>query len=85
LAFCYQLFAAGAPWKWISHIFLPSAAENDFLKFKGRGLFKFSKKYSAAKHYTDIYRLVLVLTHLSFSLGSPFKVKDYRITGQICN
>jgi hypothetical protein len=30
------------------------------LKFKGRGPFKFSKKYPAAKHYTDIYQLVLL-------------------------
>ncbi len=34
LAFHYQLFAAGAPWKWISHIFLPDAADNDFLNLK---------------------------------------------------
>jgi hypothetical protein len=37
-----------------------------FLKCKGQGPFKFSKKCPAAKHYTDIYRLVLLLTHLSF-------------------
>ncbi len=42
-----------------------------FLKFKGRGPFKFSKKYPAAKHYTDIYRLVLLLTHLSFRWTVP--------------
>jgi hypothetical protein len=50
--------------------FLSEAAENDFwnnfLKYKGRGPFKFSKEYPAAKHYTDIYRFVLLLTHLSY-------------------
>jgi hypothetical protein len=41
------------------------------LKFKGRGPFKFSKKYPAAKHYTNIYRLVLLLTQLSFRWTVP--------------
>jgi hypothetical protein len=52
---------------------LSLAAENAFLKFKERGPFKFSKKYPAAKHYTDIYRLVLLLTHLSFRWTVPLK------------
>jgi hypothetical protein len=43
------------------------------LKFKGRGPFKFSKKYPAAKHHTNIYLLVLLLTHLSFRWTVPFK------------
>jgi hypothetical protein len=47
------------------------AAENDFFKFKGRGPFKVSKKYPAAKHYTAIYRLVLLLTRLSFRWTVP--------------
>ncbi len=51
--------------------FLYQAAENDFLKFKGKGHFKFSKRYPAAKHYTDIYRFVLLLTHLSFGWTVP--------------
>jgi hypothetical protein len=42
------------------------------LKFKGRGPLKFSKKCPATKHYTDIYRLVLLLTHLSFRWTVPF-------------
>jgi hypothetical protein len=50
---------------------LSYAAENDFLKFKGRGPLKFSKKYPAAKHYTDIYQLVLLLTHLNFRWTVP--------------
>jgi hypothetical protein len=50
---------------------LSKAAENDFLKFKGRGPFKFSKKYPANKHYIDIYRLVLLLTHLCFRWTVP--------------
>jgi hypothetical protein len=37
--------------------FLVLSPENDFFKFKGWGPFKFSKKYPAAKHYIDIYRL----------------------------
>ncbi len=51
--------------------FVAQAAENNFLKFKGRGPFKFSKKYPAAKHYTDVYRLVLLMTHLSLCWTVP--------------
>jgi hypothetical protein len=50
---------------------LSQAAENDIFKFKGRGPFKFKKKYPAAKHYTNIYRLVLLLTQLSFRWTVP--------------
>jgi hypothetical protein len=53
------------------HFFLSSVAETSFLQFQGLGPFKFSKKYSAAKHYTDINRLVLLLTHLSFRWTVP--------------
>jgi hypothetical protein len=54
-----------------------------FLKFKGRGPFKFSKKYPAAKHYTDIYRLVLLLTHLSFCWTVPLSLCITAISIQI--
>jgi hypothetical protein len=69
----FQLLAicSGSPMEMEKPHFLSSATENVFLKFKGRGPFKFSKKYLAAKHYTDIYRLVLLLTHLSFRWTGP--------------
>jgi hypothetical protein len=44
-----------------------------FFIFKGRGSFKFSIKYLVAKHYTYIYWLVLLLTHLSFCWTVPLK------------
>jgi hypothetical protein len=53
------------------HFLSQAAKKTIFLKFIGRGPFKLSKKYPAAKHYTDIYRLVLLLTHLSFRLTVP--------------
>jgi hypothetical protein len=72
LAFRYQLFVVEAPWKWMSHIFVLSRWKF-FWQFKDRSPFKFSKKYPAAKHYTDIYRLVLLLTHLSFRWTVPLR------------
>jgi hypothetical protein len=71
IGFRSQLFAAGTPSKWMSQIFLSKAADNGFLQFKRQQPFKFSKNYPAAKHYTDIYRLVLLLTHLSFRWTIP--------------
>ncbi len=49
------------------------------MKVKGPGPFKFSKKYPAAKHYTDIYRLVLILTYLSFRWTVPLMGQSNKI------
>ncbi len=71
IGFLLSAICSGSPMKLDKLHFLSQAAENDFLKFKRRGPFQFSKKYPAAKHYTDIYRLELLLTHLSFRLTVP--------------
>ncbi len=78
LAFRYQLFAAGAPWrkkKWISHIFCLKPLKTIFWNLKNEVPLNFQKKYPAAKHYTNIYRLVLLLTHLSFRWTVPLNCK----------
>ncbi len=61
------------------HFFVLSCWKQFFILFKGRGPFKFSKKYPAATQYTDIYRLVLLLTHLSFRWTLPLKRSLYCI------
>ncbi len=73
IGFPLSAICSGSPMKmdWL-HFFVLSRWKR-FLKFKGRGPFKFSKKYPAAKHYTDIYRLVLPLTHLSFHWTATLK------------
>ncbi len=57
--------------------FLLSAAESDFFKFKGQVPFKLKKKYPAAKHYTDFYRLELLFTHLSFRWTVPLMFNPF--------
>ncbi len=47
------------------------------MKFKERGPFKYSKKYPAAKHYTDIYGLILLFTHLSFRWTVPLRWRHF--------
>jgi hypothetical protein len=56
------------------HVFVLSTWKC-FLQFNGRGYIQFIKKYPVAKHYTDIYRLVLLLTHLGFRWTVPLEYK----------
>jgi hypothetical protein len=68
-AFCYQLFAAGALWIWISHNWLKLA----FLLFKEQVPFKFEINMSAIQCQMKAYRLIPLYTpvksHLTIPLG----------------
>jgi hypothetical protein len=66
LAHQYKKFAADATLTLQNQFTMPLPAETGFIKFNGWCPFKFEKKISAAKWQSKSYRLMPLLTHLSF-------------------
>jgi hypothetical protein len=52
----YQLFAAGAPWKWKSHIFCLKPLKLVYCNLLEEVLLNF-QKIPSSQHFSDIYRL----------------------------
>jgi hypothetical protein len=71
LVYGYKEFVADSTLILQSIFMMPFPAETGFIEFKGWCPFKFEEKKAAAKWQSKSYRLIPLLTHLSFRRTMP--------------